>query len=107
MTERRDYSEIKQAAEDGARDGVKLEINGSIIELSRKFDAHIADHKVFQDEDRIWKKGVSKMMEELKPVQQGLETIDSIKGFSTYWAGVITPLGIILAAFYAIIRYIR
>jgi len=46
-------------------------------------------------------------LKDLKPVSQGLVTLNSLKQFGGYWAGVLTPWTVVVGFVYWIITYIK
>lgn len=112
MTERRQNNQellklIRDEAKAGAKEGVREEVNGGIRALALKFDQHIENHRIFQEEDLKWKKATDLSLAKLQPFSDGLTTVGNIKRLAVYWSGFLTPFGVIIAAFYAIIKFIR
>lgn len=96
MTERRKNWITKEDLEETLGGIVDTKINGNLREIKNTLVIH--GEKL----DDLGKK-----MDELKPVRDGLSTVSHIKDFASYWAGVFTPIGVIMAALYAIIKFIR
>jgi len=78
---------------------------GEIID--KKINGNLQEIKAIQIKHGEKLDDLSVKMDELKPIREAVATVSNLKSFASYWAGLITPFGIIAALIWAIIKYIR
>lgn len=78
-----------------------------IEDLANNFNAHAEHDKEWKEQMSLQVTDIAIKMEQLTPIRQGWLTIQNLKNFAVFWAGVISPWAIIAGAIGFLIKFLK